>query len=121
MRYVDGYVLAVSKKNLKAYKKMAADAGKLWIKCGALSYTEAVEDDLTTAKQWGGYPFQDTVKAKKDEVIVFSYAVYKSRKHRDQVNAKIHKHMSDWKHKDMPMPFDMKRMAYGGFETFVYL
>lgn len=121
MRYVDGYVLAVSKKNLKAYKKMAADAGKTWMKCGALSYTEAIEEDLTTAKQWGGYPFQDTVKAKKDEVIVFSYIVYKSRKHRDQVNAKVHKHMSDSKYKDIPMPFDMKRMAYGGFETFVNL
>ncbi len=121
MRYVDGYVLAVPKKSLKAYKKMAADAGKVWIKHGALSYTEAVGEDLTSVQQWGGYPFPDTVKAKKGEIVIFAYVVYKSRKHRDQVNIKVHKDMSDSKYKDMPMPFDMKRMAYGGFDMIVDL
>ncbi|MBP7114307.1 MAG: DUF1428 domain-containing protein [Candidatus Peribacteraceae bacterium] len=122
MRYVDGYVLAVPKKNLKAYKEMAALGGKVWMKHGALSYTEAVEEDLTSVKEWGGYPFPKTVNLKKGEVVVFSYIVFKSRKHRDQVNAKVHSDpfMNESKYKDQPMPFDMKRMAYGGFETFVH-
>jgi uncharacterized protein YbaA (DUF1428 family) len=122
MHYVDGYVLAVPKKNLKAYKKMASAAGKAWMKHGALSYTEALGEDLVSVKQWGGYPFPDAVKAKKDEVVIFSYVVYKSRKHRDQVNAKVHKDPFMNAHcEDKPMPFDLKRMAYGGFETIVDL
>jgi uncharacterized protein YbaA (DUF1428 family) len=123
MRYIDGYVLPVPKKNLKAYKKMAQVAGKIWKKHGALKYVEAVAEDLASVKEWAGYPFPKTVKAKKGETVVFAFVVYKSRAHRDSVNKKVMNdpHMSPDSMKDKPMPFDMKRMAYGGFETIVDL
>jgi uncharacterized protein YbaA (DUF1428 family) len=122
MKYVDGFVLVVPKKNLKAYKQMATLGKKVWRKYGALDYKECVGEDLRP--NMGGMPaftFPSMVKLKKDETVVFSYIVFKSRKHRDQVNAKVMKDplMNDPKYKDMPMPFDMKRMAYGGFEVLV--
>ena len=119
MPYVDGFVLPVPKKNLHAYRNMAAKAGKIWRAHGALEYRECVGDDL---KVKFGLPFPRMAKPKGGETIVFSWIVYKSRAHRDAVNAKVMKDprlaaMMDSK----PMPFDVKRMAYGGFKVLVDL
>lgn len=115
MSYVDGYVLIVPKKKLKAYRAMALQGEKIWRKHGALDYKECSGDDLKV--KWG-VPFTRIMKCKPTETVVFSFVVYKSRAHRDQVNAKVMKEMQA-----MPMPkdvpFDMKRMAYGGFKTLV--
>ena len=124
MKYIDGFVLVVPKRNLKKYKKMALDAGKMWIKYGALQYVESVGEDISPnmagIKIWS---FPEMTMIKKDETVVFSYIVYRSRKHRDEVNVKVMKDpsMNDPKNKDKKMPFDMKKMAYGGFETLVDL
>jgi uncharacterized protein YbaA (DUF1428 family) len=115
-KYIDGFVLAVPKKRIAAYKKIAAQAGKVWRKCGALEYIEAVGDDLNTKM---GMPFTKTVKAKPGETVVFSWIVYKSRAHRDAVNAKVMKDPFMAEMDPKSMPFDMKRMAYGGFEVAV--
>lgn len=119
-RYIDGYVLPISKKNLAAYRRMATKAGKIWRKYGALDYKECVGDDLNT--KWG-VPFAKTAKLKPGETVVFSYIVFKSRAHRDRVNAKVMKDplMNEEMYKDKRMPFDMKRMTYGGFKTIVDL
>ena len=121
MRYVDGYILAVPKKSLGEYRQMAQKAGKVWKKHGALEYVESVGDDL--ASKWSSIKFPQTVKAKSGETVVFSFIVFKSRAHRDRVNAKVMKDplMSDAAYKDKPMPFDMKRMVYGGFKSIVDL
>jgi uncharacterized protein YbaA (DUF1428 family) len=117
MSYVDGYVLPVPKKNVPAYRRIAQKAGKLWRKHGALDYKECVGDDLKAP--WGT-PFPKMLKLKPGETVMFAYILYKSRAHRDQVNAKV---MNDplMKEgmKDTPMPFDMKRMIYGGFKVLV--
>ena len=119
MRYIDGFVLTVPKKNLAAYRRMASNAGKIWREHGALDYVEAVGDDL---KIKFGLPFPKMVKPKAGEAIVFSYIVYKSRAHRDKVNAKV---MADPRlgssMSASAMPFDPKRMAYGGFKAIVDL
>jgi uncharacterized protein YbaA (DUF1428 family) len=115
MKYVDGYVLPVPKKNLQAYRRMAQAAGKVWRKHGALDYKECVGDDLKT--KWGT-PFPRMMKLKPGEEVVFSYIVFKSRAHRDRVNAKVMKEMAGMcETKDMP--FDVKRMVYGGFKILV--
>lgn len=125
MRYVDGYVLPVPKKNLKAYRAIAAKAGKIWKKCGAVEYFECVGDDLKS--KWSTIKFPQTVKCKPNETVIFAFVVYKSRKHRDQVNAKVFKdpYMNPpedkMKEREKDMPFDMKRMAYGGFKAIVDL
>ena len=122
--YVDGYVLVVPKKILKVYKKMASDAGKIWMKYGALRYVECVGDDLKSAAKWGCLPFPKMTKAKPTETIVFSFIIYKSKAHRDKVNAKVMKEMekNEEKYKEECKDvFDMKRMAVGGFETIVNL
>jgi uncharacterized protein YbaA (DUF1428 family) len=121
-KYVDGFVLVVPKRNLAAYRKLATMAGKIWRKHGALDYKECIGDDLTP--DMGGMTavtFPKMAKAKAGEVVVFSYIVYKSRAHRDAVNAKVMKDpaMNDPQYKDKPMPFDMKRMAWGGFTVLV--
>lgn len=117
MPYVDGYVLPVPKKNLQSYRRMARKAGKLWRKYGALDYKECVGDDLKT--KWG-VPFSRVFKLKSGEAVVFSYIVFKSRAHRDSVNAKVMKDPSMAAGMaDQPMPFDMKRMVYGGFKVLV--
>lgn len=117
MSYVDGYVLPVPKKNLQSYRRMAQKAGKLWRKYGALDYKECVGDDLKT--KWG-VPFSRAVKVKPGETVVFSYIVFKSRAHRNRVNAKVMKDPSlAASMQDTPMPFDMKRMVYGGFKVIV--
>jgi uncharacterized protein YbaA (DUF1428 family) len=117
MKYVDGFVLAVPTKNLAAYRKMSTAAGKVWRKHGALEYVEAVGDDLDVKF---GVSFKKLVKPKRGETVVFSWIVFKSRAHRDQVNKKV---MADQSLKKMmekgPMPFDVKRMAYGGFKFLV--
>jgi uncharacterized protein YbaA (DUF1428 family) len=115
--YVDGFVLAVPKKKIRAYKRLAEKAAKVWRKHGALDYVEAVGNDLSS--KWAGIKFPRTVKAKPSETVVFSYIVFKDRKHRDMVNAKV---MKDPFMKDAQpeqMPFDMKRMVYGGFKVIV--
>lgn len=122
MPYVDGFVLAVPKKKLKAYAKMAQFAGKIWKEHGALEFRECVGDDL--AVKWG-VPFTKTITVKPGETVIFSYIVFQSRAHRDQVNAKVMKDPRLSKQmegmKDEEMPFDTKRMAYGGFKTIVDL
>lgn len=121
MPYVDGFVLSVPKKNLRIYKRMAEPMAKLCRKYGALDYKECVGDDLSPDMHGMKFTlFPKMAKAKKGETVVFSYIVYKSRKHRDEVNKKI---MTDPIMAKMPkkMPFDMKRMAYGGFKTMVSL
>jgi alkaline phosphatase len=120
MHYVDGYVLVVPTKHLKAYKKMATKGCKIWRKHGALDYKECVGDDMKSSMDL--LPFPKLMKAKEDETIIFAYVVFQSRKHRDQVNAKVFADPEmnpDAMMKDNPMPFDMKRMAYGGFEAMV--
>ncbi len=119
--YVDGFVLVVPKKNIAAYRRMALEGARVWKKYGALAYMECLGDDL---KPTGGMPvltFSKMTKLKKNETVWFSYIVYKSRAHRDQVNKKVMAEMDEQakKHKDLPMPFDMKRMAYGGFKVVV--
>lgn len=118
-RYVDGFVLAVPRKRLAEYRRMASRAGKIWRKHGALDYVECVGDDLKVPIGCGT-SFTALARLKPGEAAVFSYIVYKSRAHRDRVNAlvmkdpKIHA-MCDPK----DPPFDMKRMAHGGFKAIV--
>jgi uncharacterized protein YbaA (DUF1428 family) len=117
MKYVDGFVLPVPKKNLPAYFRMARKAAAIWRELGALDYKECAGDDLNVKM---GVPFPRQMKVKPGETVVFSYIVYKSRAHRDSVNAKVMKDprvadMCDPKH----MPFDVKRMVYGGFKVMV--
>jgi len=114
MKYVDGYVLAVPKKNLKAYMGMAKMGEKMWRKHGALDYKECVGDDLKS--KWGT-PFTRMMKAKLGETVIFAYIVFKSRAHRDSVNKKVMKEMEKMGEMPMEMPFDMKRMVYGGFKA----
>ena len=117
MSYVDGFVLAVPKKNLKDYTKMASAAGKIWMEHGALEYRECVGDDLKVKM---GVPFPRSVKLKGGETVVFSWIVFKSRAHRDRVNAKVMKDPRIAKMMDpTSMPFDHKRMLYGGFKIMV--
>jgi len=122
-RYVDGFVFVVPKKKLAEYRKMAQLGAKVWKKYGALDYKECVGDDLQPQAMGGmkAWSFQDMAKAKSKETVWFSYIVYKSKKHRDAVNAKVMKDpiMNDPKWKDKPMPFDFKRFAYGGFKVIV--
>src|SRR3954468_8960348 len=117
MNYVDGFVLPVPKKNLYAYKKMARLAGKVWMDHGALAYVESVADDVKPGKHTS---FPQAVKLKAGEGVVFSYAVYKARAHRDRVMKKVRSgprlaSMMDPK----KMPFDGKRMFWGGFKVIV--
>jgi len=118
MTYVDGYLLPVPKKNLQAYRKMAQQAGRIWKKHGALQYMECIGDDLDS--KFSGIKFSKTVKAKTGEQVVFSFVIFKSKTHRNKVNAKVMKEfMENPKTKKMSMPFDIKRMVYGGFKPLV--
>lgn len=122
-KYVDGFVIPVPKEKLGVYKKMAQMAGKVWKRHGALEYYECVGDDLAPKMMGMKFiKFPQTVKAKPGEVIIFSFIVFKSKAHRDSVNAKVMKEfMQDPKARDKEMPFDVKRMAYGGFKALVAL
>jgi uncharacterized protein YbaA (DUF1428 family) len=117
MSYVDGFVLPVPKKNLKTYRSLAKKAGKVWREHGALEFREWVADDVKVGK-WTSFP--RSVKLKSGETVIFSWILYKSRAHRDRVNAKV---MKDPRLAKMMspqgMPFDGKRMIYGGFNTLV--
>ena len=119
MAYVDGFVLPVPKKSIAAYTRIARLAGKVWREHGALEYRECVADDVKPGK-WTSFP--QSVKLKKDEVVFFSWIVYKSRAHRDRVLAKV---MKDERITAMmepgAMPFDAKRMIWGGFKVAVSL
>lgn len=125
MTYVDGFVIPIQKKNVKDYKKMASLGGKLWMKHGALAYYECIGEELKVSTD----PTKDTkanlyakhLKLKPSETVIFSWIVYRNKAHRNAVNKKV---MSDplmgpenWK--DQKMPFDPKRMMYGGFSVIV--
>jgi uncharacterized protein YbaA (DUF1428 family) len=115
-QYVDGFVIVVPKKKIEAYKRLAKKAGKIWMEYGALDYRECVAEDM---KADFGLPFPKLVGGvKPTETVVFSWIVYKSRKDRDKINQKV---MADPRIECDPndMPFDLKRMSYGGFETLV--
>ena len=117
MPYVDGFVVPVPKKKVQDYKRLARKAGKIWKEYGALEFRECVADDVKKGK-WTSFP--RSVKLKPSETVFFSWIVYKSRKHRDQVNAKVMKDPRMLAMMDPnAMPFDMKRMSYGGFEVLV--
>jgi uncharacterized protein YbaA (DUF1428 family) len=119
MKYVDGYILPVPRKKLPVYRRMAQKAGALWREHGAPEFRECVGDDLKT-KMAASFP--RTIKLKPDEAVVFSWIVFKSRAHRDSVNAKVMKDSRLAKMMDMKsMPFDSKRMVYGGFKVMVDL
>ena len=119
MKYVDGYVLPVPKKNLAAYRRMALQAGKVWRDHGALEFRECAGDDLHTKM---AVSFPSTIKLKPGETVVFSWIVFKSRADRDRVNKKVMKDPRLAKMMDAKaMPFDCKRMVYGGFKTLVDL
>ena len=117
MNYVDGYVIPVPKKNIAEYRRIAQKAGKIWREHGALQYMECVGEDLKV--KWG-VPFPKTLKTKPHETVIFSFIVFKSRTHRDKVNSNVMKDkrltaMID----ESSMPFDCKRMVYGGFNVLV--
>src|SRR5262245_39586626 len=117
MRYVDGFVLPVPKKNLRAYQKISRKAGAIWKGYGALEYRECAGDDLDN--RWG-VAFPRLLKLKRGETAVFAWIVYKSRADRDRVNAKVMKDPRIAKMMDPKKPsFDVKRMVYGGFTTIV--
>jgi uncharacterized protein YbaA (DUF1428 family) len=117
MSYVDGFILAVPGKNVKKYQAIARKAGRVWKEYGAIGYVECVADDVKAGKLTS---FPQCVKLRKGEVVVFSWIVYKSRAQRDSINRKV---MKDPRLASMmapgAMPFDMKRMIYGGFRTIV--
>lgn len=114
--YVDGFVLPIPKNKIKAYKKMAAEGCKMWMKYGALQYMECVADDLKANEY--SMPFPKMVKPKPGETIFFSFIVFKNKAHRDKVNKKVIAAFSAME-APMDMPFDSKRMAYGGFKAIV--
>lgn len=122
--YVDGYVIPIKKNMVNDYKKIATQGGDLWMKYGALLFMECVGDDLNPDTEgMEMMPFPELTKMKDDETVIFSFIVYKSRSHRDEVNKKV---MSDPKmqseeFKNMPMPFEMKRMTFWWFKTIVNL
>ena len=117
MSYVDGFIVAVPTKNLPAYRRLARKAGKIWREHGALEFRECVADDVKVGKLTS---FPRSVKLKRTETVVVSWIVYKSRRDRDPINAKV---MNDLRLADMidakSLPFDAKRMIYGGFKVLV--
>jgi uncharacterized protein YbaA (DUF1428 family) len=118
-KYVDGFLLTVKKSAIEDYKKMAMDGGKIWKEFGALQYMETIMEDPTRME--GCAVFADYVKPATDELIVLSFIVFESRAHRDEVNKKVmaDPRMSPEMMMNKPMPFDVKKMAYNGFETLV--
>lgn len=114
-QYVDGFVIPIKRKNIKAYKKMAALGCKIWMKHGALGYYECIADDFVKY----GVGFKKMCKLKSGETVIFAYIIYKSKSHRDQVNKKV---MADPKMKmdpNMKMPFDTKKFAMAGCKVLV--
>ena len=118
MKYVDGFVVPVPKKSVQAYRRLAQKAGKVWKEYGALEYIECIADDVKPGKRTS---FPQSVKLKPDEVVVFSWIVYKSRAHRDRVNKQVMQDPRITAMDPKSMPFDAKRMFFGGFKTLVEL
>lgn len=120
-KYVDGFVLVVPKNKTEEYKKMAKGGRDAWMKHGALAYYECKGNDLVPQEMGGAKAraFTDMARAKSNETVWFSFIIFKSKKHRDAVNTKVIKEMDEQMKdlKDMQMPFDMKRMSYGGFQV----
>jgi uncharacterized protein YbaA (DUF1428 family) len=114
--YVDGFIIPIKKTKIKAYWKMALQGKRLWMKHGALDYKECLGEDL---KPPFGMSFTKLAKLKKGETVIFAFITFKSRKHRDTVNARIHSDPSLNEADIKTMPFDMKRMVYGGFKVIV--
>ena len=120
-KYVDGFVFVVPKDKIGEYQKMAEAGKEMWMKYGALEYMECVGEDLDP-KEMGGIKslgFTELAKAGPNETVWFSFIVYESKKRRDEINAKVMEEMNKQaeENKDFPMPFDMRRMAVGGFEV----
>jgi uncharacterized protein YbaA (DUF1428 family) len=119
MPYIDGYVVPVPKRKLQAYRRLATKAGKIWREHGAIEFRECVGDDVKPGKLTS---FPQAVKLKPGETVMFSWIVFKSKADRDRVNARV---MQDPRLADMmdpkAMPFDARRMFWGGFKTFVSL
>ncbi|MBK8552178.1 MAG: DUF1428 family protein [Ignavibacteria bacterium] len=116
-KYADGFLIAIPAKNIPAYKIMSNAAGKVWKEYGALDYKECIGDDLDIKM---AAPFPRILDIKKGEKVIFSWITYKSKKHRDSVNAKVMKDPRIIKSMDVTKcPFDVKRMSYGGFEIIV--
>lgn len=120
-KYVDGFILVVPKDKIEEYKKMAEEGRESWMRHGALDYYECMGDDLK-AQEMGeekAKTFPELAGASQDETVWFSFIIFKSKEHRDEVNAKVMAEMNEksTEYKDMIMPFDMKRMAYGGFQS----
>jgi uncharacterized protein YbaA (DUF1428 family) len=116
MPYVDGFLLPVPKRKVQAYRRIARRAGRIWRQHGALEFRECVGDDLAPK---GALPFTRVIKTKPGETVCFSWIVFKSRAHRDRVNAKVMKDPRIANMDPKEMPVDMKRMAYGGFKVLV--
>ena len=120
-KYIDGFALVVPKDKAEEYKKMAEDGRDAWIKYGALEYYECRGDDLVPQEMGGekARAFPEIIGATSEDTVWFSFIVFKSKEHRDEVNAKVMEDMNKQMEgqKNMPMPFDMKRMAYGGFRV----
>jgi uncharacterized protein YbaA (DUF1428 family) len=116
LRYVDGFLLPFPKKNVQTYRRIARKAGRIWREHGALEYRESVGDDLNVKM---GVPFTRSAKVKGGETVVFAWIVFKSRAHRDRVNARVMKDPRIAKMSPKSMPFDVKRMVYGGFKILV--
>ena len=115
-RYVDGFVAPLPKRNLAKYRRIAAAAGRIWMKHGALEYRECIGDDLGTKMV---LQFPKMAKAKRGETVLFSWIVYRNRAHRDRVNAAVMKDPAIAKMMTVEPAFDLKRMAYGGFRVIV--
>jgi len=119
MAYIDGFLLPLPTGNIDEYRRQAQAAGQIWIAHGALAFQECIADDMTPQ---GSLTFPELIKTQAGETVVFSYIIFESREHRDQVNAKV---MADPRLKNLcdpdNMPFDCKRMAYGGFNSLVSL
>lgn len=120
-KYVDGFVLVVPKDKVEDYKKMAEQGREMWMKYGAIGYYECRGTDLVPQEMGGqkARAFTDVAGASNDETVWFSFIIFKSKEHRDEVNAKVMAEMDEQMkdQQDMQIPFDMKRMAYGGFQV----
>lgn len=116
MRYVDGFVLPMPKRSIPFYRRLATKAGTIWREHGALEFRECIGDDLDIK---GVVPFARSVRLKRGETVVFSWIVFRSRAHRDRVNKKVMKDPRMNRLASKPMPFDTKRMMYGGFKVLV--
>lgn len=116
--YVDGFVLSIPRKKTAEYKTKAQEASKVWKRFGALDYKECMIDD--PKPQWVSFTFPKMAKTKPNEAVWFSFITFKSRSHRDAVNKKVMAYFDKkYSEKEMTMPFDMKRFAYGGFKVIV--